>query len=159
MAQKNISKNKILIELINNQLDIEDKLKLDNKSLNRISRNVDKSIFGDECVFWKGYITYIASTDIHYINFFYKGNKYALHRILYKNYIGELDKSEYIKYTCDNKGKCCNINHFQKIKKHIDLEKKEKKNNKIVKYKNEIKNNNFDNLDLDNLNQKLFIVF
>lgn len=158
MSEKNISKNKLLVELINNQLDTEDELKLDNKSLNRISRNIDKSIFGDECVFWKGYITYIASTDINYINFFYKGNKYALHRILYKNFIGELDKSEYIKYTCNNKGKCCNINHFKKIKKHIEINNNDNNDTNIIKKKKNT-NNLSKSLDEIDSNEKLFIVF
>ena len=66
-----ISKNKILVELINNQNDdIDNDKKLDVKSLQRISRNVEDSLFGDKCVFWQGYITYIQSTDVHYINFF-----------------------------------------------------------------------------------------
>ena len=39
-----ISKNKIFIELVNNQIDTKYK-KLDVKSLQRISRNIDKSIF------------------------------------------------------------------------------------------------------------------
>ena len=66
-----ISKNKILVELINNQIsDIDNKKKLDVKSLQRLSRNIDGSIFGDKCVIWQGYITYIESTNVHYINFF-----------------------------------------------------------------------------------------
>jgi len=36
------------------------------------------------------------------------------------NYIGELADSEYIKFKCPNKGKCCNINHFYKNDK-IDI--------------------------------------
>ncbi len=28
----------------------------------------------------------------------------------------QLSNNEYIKYTCKNKGKCCNINHIKKIK-------------------------------------------
>jgi len=111
-----ISKNKILVELINNQIDdVDNEKKLDVKSLQRISRNVEDSLFGDKCVFWQGYITYIQSTDVHYINFFFNGKKHALHRLLYLNFIGNLEKNEYLKYKCDNKGKCCNINHILKI--------------------------------------------
>merc|ERR1712196_198764 len=101
MGMGKISKNKILVELINNQIDdVDNEKKLDVKSLQRISRNVEDSLFGDKCVFWQGYITYIQSTDVHYINFFFNGN---------------LEKNEYLKYKCDNKGKCCNINHILKI--------------------------------------------
>ena len=55
-----------------------------------------------------------------YINFYFNGKKHALHRLLYINYIGELLDSEYIKFKCSNKGKCCNINHFYKITKDDD---------------------------------------
>ena len=128
-----ISKNKILVELINNQNDdIDNDKKLDVKSLQRISRNVESSLFGNDCVFWQGYITYIQSTDVHYINFFFNGKKHALHRLLYLNFIGNLKKNEYLKYKCDNKGKCCNINHILKInskKKSLEKDENEKKIN------------------------------
>jgi len=120
-----ISKNKILVELVNNQKQcIENDKKLDVKSLQRISRNVEGSLFGDKCILWQGYITYISNTDVHYINFFFNGKKHALHRLLYLNYIGDVKKNEYLKYTCPNKGKCCNINHIIKInsKKTLELE-------------------------------------
>ncbi len=120
-----ISKNKILIELVNNhKQNIENEKKLDVKSLQRISRNVEGSLFEDKCILWQGYITYISSTDVHYINFFFNGKKHALHRLLYLNFIGDVKKNEYLKYTCNNKGKCCNINHIIKInsKKTLELE-------------------------------------
>jgi len=120
-----ISKNKILVELVNNQKqNIENEKKLDVKSLQRISRNVEGSLFEDKCILWQGYITYISSTDVHYINFFFNGKKHALHRLLYLNFIGDVKKNEYLKYTCNNKGKCCNINHIIKInsKKTLELE-------------------------------------
>ena len=52
-----------------------------------------------------------------YINFYFKGKKCALHRLLYLNYVGKLENKEYLKYKCKNKGVCCNINHFNKITK------------------------------------------
>jgi hypothetical protein len=119
--------NNILIELIEKQLkDIDLTKKLLYKDLKRISNNVSTSLFGSECCLWKGYITTIntdsSKQDLEpnndnlyaYINFFHNKKKFSLHRLLYINYIGELDKSEYIKFSCDNKGKCCNINHFSK---------------------------------------------
>jgi len=121
-----ISKNKILVDLINKQRDdINDNKKLDVKSLQRISRNIENCIFSDKCVLWQGYITYISATNVHYINFFFNGKKHALHRLLYLNYIGDVNNNEYLKYSCPNKGKCCNINHIYKInsKKTLDLEK------------------------------------
>ena len=51
-----------------------------------------------------------------YINFYFRGKKIALHRLLYINFIGNLDDDEYIKFSCTNKGKCCNLNHLIKYK-------------------------------------------
>jgi hypothetical protein len=151
-----ISKNKILVQLINNQIDdIENEKKLDVKSLQRISRNVEDSLFSDKCVLWQGYITYIQSTDVHYINFFFNGKKHALHRLLYLNFIGNLKKNEYLKYKCDNKGKCCNINHILKINsKKKSLEKE------ITQKKENVENKNSIELISDNQNNdKLIIIF
>lgn len=168
-----ISKNKILVELINNQLDdIENKKRLDVKSLQRISRNIEGSLFGDECIIWQGYITYIESTNVHYVNFFFNGKKHALHRLLYLNFIGDVKSNEYLKYSCPNKGKCCNINHIYKInsKKTLDLKKNtsensEKSSNKNSK--NSVKKSldnkkckkKSSNLDVVNNGDKLIIIF
>lgn len=153
-----ISKNKILVELINNQIEnIDNDKKLDVKSLQRISRNVENSLFSDNCVFWQGYITYIQRTDVHYINFFFNGKKHALHRLLYLNFIGDLKKNEYLKYKCDNKGKCCNINHILKI----NSKKKSLEKDEIIK-KDNIHNKNKNSIELisDNQNSdKLIIIF
>ena len=49
-----------------------------------------------------------------YINFYFNKKKIALHRLLYINYVEDVSPNEYIKFLCDNKGKCCNINHMKK---------------------------------------------
>lgn len=135
--------NNILIELIEKQLkDIDLTKKLLYNDLKRISNNVSISLFGSECCSWKGYITTINKEELNdnyaYINFFHNKKKFSLHRLLYINYIGELDKSEYIKFSCDNKGKCCNINHFSKanqdniIIKNCENNENNKKNIKNI---------------------------
>jgi len=112
----------IMVELITNQKKnvLNDK-KLSYNDLRRISKYLSNSIFADECSLWNGYLTVISKTvneeKNSYINFYFNGKKYALHRLLYLNYLGELADSEYIKFNCNNKGKCCNINHFYKINK------------------------------------------
>lgn len=108
----------ILIELIQNQKkSVTMTKKLVYSDLKRISKYLSKGIFDDTCSLWSGYITMIKNDDKKsYINFYYNGKKYSLHRLLYINYIGNLEDSEYIKFNCANKGKCCNINHFYKIK-------------------------------------------
>lgn len=109
----------ILVELIKKQkktIPVDKKLLLND--LKRISKYLTDSIFGNECSIWTGYVTVIKNDEKNsYVNFYYCGKKYALHRLLYQNFIGELLDSEYIKFKCPNKGKCCNINHFYKINK------------------------------------------
>ena len=38
-----------------------------------------------------------------------------MHRILYINFVEDLTKEEYLKFMCQNKGSCCNINHLKKF--------------------------------------------
>ncbi len=120
----------ILVELIKNQKkNISVDKKLLHNDLKRISKYLTNSIFGNECSLWTGYITVIKNDDKNsYVNFYYCGKKYALHRLLYQNFIGELLDSEYIKFKCPNKGKCCNINHFYKINKNENQEETNTKN-------------------------------
>jgi hypothetical protein len=93
--------------------------RLNFSDLKRIAKYINGSIFSpDTCSLWKGYITNennpIKGT---YINFYFKNKKVALHRLLYINFIESLvDGHEYLKYSCENRGKCCNINHIKKYK-------------------------------------------
>ena len=126
--------DKILIELINNQKkSVILNKKLIYNDLKRISKYLSKSIFDNECSLWSGYITTIKNDDKKsYINFYYNGKKYSLHRLLYINYIGMIEDSEYIKFNCVNKGKCCNINHFYKIKTDNENIVETKEQDKII---------------------------
>jgi hypothetical protein len=125
---KSTQNSTILLELLQkqNKTIIADKKLLYN-DLKRISKYLNKSLFNDECSLWNGYITMIKHDEKNsYINFYFRKKKIALHRLLYINYIGELDESEYLKFYCANKGKCCNINHFGKNKnKEIKVNKKQ----------------------------------
>ena len=103
----------VLIELFNNQKkDLSYDKKLSYNDLKRISKYLSNSIFKDKCSIWNGYV---SSTKNIYINFYFNKKKHALHRLLYINYIDNLEDYEYIKYTCDNKGICCNVNHMYKV--------------------------------------------
>lgn len=121
--------NKLLVELIQNQKKtVSNDKKLLYNDLKRISKYLTSSIFGEECSLWNGYITIIKNDEKNsYINFYYCGKKYSLYRLLYANYIGELSDSEYIKFKCPNKGRCCNINHFYKNIKNDDNSTEEPK--------------------------------
>ena len=122
--------NSLLIELIKQQRkDVPLNQKLFLQDIKRICKNITKNIFGDECCIWNGYITNVnKSYKGTYVNFYFKHKKVALHRLLYINYKSDLTKDEYLKYTCPNKGKCCNINHIKKVNK--EKKQKTKKLNK-----------------------------
>ncbi len=135
ISNTKINNDTILVDLIKNQKkNISVDKKLLYNDLKRISKYINLSIFDESysdindvdntlkgnCSIWCGYITIIKNEEKNsYINFYFNGKKYALHRLLYINYIGELLDSEYIKFKCINKGRCCNINHFYKINKTI----------------------------------------
>lgn len=128
MIKDKITKDDILQELIKNQRkDVPIEFKLSLQDLKRISNNLDKSIFtGDICCIWKGYVTNKNNNNrAKYINFYFNHKKMALHRLLYINFVDNLEKSQYIKYSCTNKGQCCNLNHIKKVNN-----KKQKKKEK-----------------------------
>ena len=120
MSSDKDNKDTILVDLIQNQKNnVNNDKKLLYNDKRRVSKYLSTSIFGDECSLWNGYITTIKNDDrSSYINFYFNGKKYALHRLLYQNYVGELLDSEYIKFNCENKGKCCTIKHFDKVRKN-----------------------------------------
>jgi len=96
--------------------------KLKDNDLKRIIKYTDNCLFGNECSLWKGYIT---NNKSKYVNFYFNGNKLALHRLLYLNFISNIDDNIYLSHTCKNGGICCNINHIIIKKNKI---KKNKKN-------------------------------
>jgi len=106
--------NNIFQELIKKQRKnlIPDK-KLSLSDLKRIASYLNSSICTEQCSFWNGYVT---TNKLLFVNFFFNGKKHALHRILYYNFIDELNENEYLKFNCENKGKCCSLQHFSKVK-------------------------------------------
>jgi len=131
-----ITKNMLLHELYINQIDvIPITKKLQYNDFKRIVKNIDSSIFNnDECCLWKGKITNSNKPDKGmYINFFFRDRKIALHRLLYINFVKDLRDDEYLKFSCHNHGKCCNINHLAKYKPNENKEEKKKVKNKQVK--------------------------
>lgn len=108
----------LLNELLTKQLkDISADKKLRLSDLQRLCKYLDANIFdANQCSLWKGYITNAKNESKGiYINFYFNGSKVALHRLLYANFVDTLSENEYLKFTCENKGKCCNINHLQKF--------------------------------------------
>jgi len=110
-------KNVYFNEMLKKQIDgIPSDKKLNYNDIRRISKFIKSSIFDKKkCSIWDGYITNENnSTKGTYINFYFNKKKIALHRLLYINYIGLLSDNEYLKFSCENKGKCCNIHHMKK---------------------------------------------
>ena len=112
-----MSKSSIIAELFNNQLkQMNPKFKLQYSDLQRIAKYINSSLFDKhKCCVWTGYITN-KDNDAKgtYINFYFKKKKMALHRLLYLNFVGELDDTEYLKFNCEHRGECCNVNHMMK---------------------------------------------
>lgn len=109
------SKKEIFHEMLNKQRKYINK-KLSYNDMARIVKHINKSIFGEECCLWDGYVTNINNNvKSQYINFYFKDRKIALHRLLYLNFVGDICDNEYIKFKCDNKGICCNVNHLNKF--------------------------------------------
>lgn len=126
--------DEILSELANSQRrNVPLNKRLQYTDLKRIAKYLNNSLFDKEkCCIWNGYITNTSNVSKGiYINFYFRGKKNALHRLLYINYVDDLKPDEYIKYSCNNKGKCCNINHLVKYK-YIDNAYAQKKNIKSV---------------------------
>lgn len=119
----------ILKELINCQrLRIDTDKKLKKSDIKRISNYLDGSVFDEHnCTLWQGYVTNKNNKKKgSYVNFYFNKKKVALHRLLYLNYVDELDSQEYLKFTCDNPGKCCNVNHLSKFKYSMNNSKPRK---------------------------------
>ncbi len=116
--------NDFLKELLIKQLpNVNITKKLTYNDIKRISKFLTSSIFNEvQCSIWNGYITneknQIKGT---YINFYFNQKKIALHRLLYLNFIGDILNTEYIKFSCLNKGKCCNIHHMKKYSYNSNL--------------------------------------
>jgi len=143
-AKKSIkNSNEIFKELIKRQLtDVPSQWKLNINDMKRICKYIDTSIFDkNNCCIWNGYITNMNNSNKGtYVNFYFRNKKVALHRLLYSNFVAPLDSSEYLKFNCDNKGICCNINHYEKYKysKNNTVTKKEQKHREAKKEIKEI---------------------
>ena len=153
-AKKNISKrptpskkysrnsNKIFRELMSSQLpNVPKEWKLGVSDMKRICKYIDTSIFDPHrCCLWTGYITNINNSNKGtYVNFYFQSKKVALHRLLYSNFVAPLDSSEYLKFNCDNKGVCCNINHYEKYKYSKNNNHLPKKEIKVKEQKKDFK--------------------
>lgn len=142
ITEKKVGKNsnEIFKELIKRQLpDVPPQWKLNINDMKRICKYIDTSIFDKKnCCLWNGYITNLNnSVKGSYINFYFRNKKVALHRLLYSNFVAPLSSSEYLKFTCPNKGRCCCVNHYDKYKYSNHNNEKVHKEKKIKESKKE----------------------
>lgn len=110
--------NELLRELLTKQIkSVPQDKKLQYTDLKRICKYIGGSIFDEnQCCLWNGYITNVNNTNKGtYINFYFRNKKVALHRLLYINFVGDLGDDEYLKFSCENKGRCCSIAHLRKF--------------------------------------------
>ena len=120
--------------------------KLRPNDIHRIVQHTETSIFDeDKCCMWTGYITNQKNKRKGtYVNFYFRDKKkVALHRLLYANFKGPISSRDYIKYSCPNKGECCNINHMVRFEYNSsekdesdyesDEESEESEDNEVIK--------------------------
>jgi hypothetical protein len=112
-------KTTILDEMTKKQIkNIDEDKMLSYRDMTRIVKNINTSIFAqNSCCIWTGFVTNVWNHKSTFINFYFKKKKVALHRLLYNNFVAPIADTEYIKYSCNNKGRCCNVLHFIKISK------------------------------------------
>jgi hypothetical protein len=149
-----MDQNKMINEMVNKQLKdvpIEDKMQF--SDMKRLCKYFKQSLFDEDgCTVWNGYITNTNNPYKGiYINFYFRRKRVALHRLLYKNYVGHVDNSCFVRLLCKNGKTCCNINHMMKFEKRTYQYPKKMidDNVKNTKTKN---NNNKSKILLDNVN-------
>ena len=119
-----MNKNILVDELIDKQLkDIPETRKLLYKDFLRIAKNINSSMFDEDfCSVWTGCAQIDKETKKINVHFYFRQKKMSLYKLLYINFVGPLSDTESIKFTCRNRGRCCNINHMIKFTKE-DKEK------------------------------------
>jgi hypothetical protein len=82
--------------------------KMTYEDIKRIDRFVHENIFtSTKCCLYQGEVkkTYCTMS--------YNSKKISVLRLIYHNYVGDIDKSDTIEYLCENSGICCNLAHFK----------------------------------------------
>jgi hypothetical protein len=172
MASKSKTTIKLETELcVRQRHSAERKYFLEMSDLKRFLKHVNTSIFNtDECILWQGSMTKSNKNKSHYVNFYLRKRKLALHRILYINFVGDLDRNSYLKYSCENHGRCCNINHIHKANSTDDEEEEvttpddddEEEENEIITEDTEEKSSGITITKIENKNNdkgRIIIIF
>jgi len=156
-------KSTILDEMTKKQIkNIDDDKTLSYRDMARIVKNINTSIFSPtSCCIWTGYVTNVWNHKSTFINFYFKKKKVALHRLLFNNFVESILDTEYIKFSCNNRGRCCNILHFIKLSKD-DINNENCNNNSDIIIEEEIEeeeqNDNKNIQPKNNLDPIAFII-
>jgi len=156
-------KSTILDEMTKKQIkNIDDDKTLSYRDMARIVKNINTSIFSPtSCCIWTGYVTNVWNHKSTFINFYFKKKKVALHRLLFNNFVESILDTEYIKFSCNNRGRCCNILHFIKLSKD-DINNENDNNNSDIIIEEEIEeeeqNDNKNIQPKNNLDPIAFII-
>ena len=82
--------------------------KLTFKDLKRLDLYMPANIFlSEKCILYTG------ERKNDYITISYITKKISVLRMLYHNYIGDIESKDRLVYLCENSGVCCNINHVK----------------------------------------------
>jgi hypothetical protein len=92
--------------------------KLEYTDIKRLDRYIDGDIFGGSCCVYNG------ERKSNYTTLSYRSKKISVLRLLYHNYVSNIQQVDKIKYLCDNKGICCNIHHIVLKVKPPEIPKK-----------------------------------
>lgn len=85
--------------------------KLDFEDIKRI----DRCISGDPLKSTKCCLYLRKLVKNSYATFSFRGKKTSILRMLYHNYKDNIKHNSKIIHTCENKGLCCNLNHFKVV--------------------------------------------
>lgn len=118
----------IATELLRHQLPqvVPIRYKMDETDMYRLARKLSGNPFHPvTCVYWNGRYANNKASRRHkgiHIKFFLNQTKFQLHRVMYANYVGEIDRNHYLKCKCCNpSGVCFNVNHYELVEYNIPL--------------------------------------
>lgn len=104
--------NEIQKELLQKQIPhVKPDWKLSFKDITKMSTLLPKSIFTDDCCIWN--TGFALNVKRQYVHFYYKKKKVALHRILYENFVDNINYNDVLSRSCPNHRNCCSVKHYK----------------------------------------------
>ena len=106
--------------------------RLDLEDLLRIANRLDADIFKDTgCTRFNA-----ASQQVSF-----HGEKVPLNRLLYHNFIGDVNPGDLVINSCENKGACCNIRHIKKKIRAPDRSSRKLTDDQVIQVCAALRNN------------------